>query len=99
VQFRVYCAVIAVFSLTPLALRAQESQLAPLPRFRANPEANSLATPVPQVDPADSAKGKAIPQQTDPLPQEAQEIRSGTLTDDRTSICRCYFDLRESSTT
>ena len=80
-QFCAYCAVLIVFFLTPLALRAQDLQLAPLPLSRRNPGPNPIITLVPQPDTPDLAKEKAIPQQTASPPQDSQEIRSGTSND------------------
>src|ERR1700737_1608278 len=81
VQSCFYCAVVVVFFLTPLGLGAQELQLGPLLFSRANSASDSMIALVPQVDPADSAKESAIAQQTAPLPQESQEIKSGTSND------------------
>ena len=80
-QFSAYCVVWFSFVLTPLALRAQELQLAPLPLCRENPVSNSTIAPVPQLDPADSGDEKTLPKQTAPLPQELQETKSATSND------------------
>jgi hypothetical protein len=81
VQFCGYCAAAVVFFLTPVALWGQELQLAPLPIPRAYPASNSMIALAPQLDLAGPVKENAIPQQATPLPQESQEIRSGTSND------------------
>ena len=70
-----------VFFLTPLVSWGQDLQLAPLPLSRTNPGPNPIITLAPQLDELDLANEKAIPQQTAPLPQDSQEIRSGTSND------------------
>jgi len=80
-QFCVYCAMVLVFLQTPLALRAQELQLALLPLARANPASNSIITPALQLNPAISTEEKAGPRQRTSWQQDSQEPRSGTSND------------------
>jgi hypothetical protein len=70
-----------VFFLTPLALGGQELQLAPLPLSRANTASDSIITPVPRPDAADSSDEKAFPRQTTPSAQQPQETKNATSND------------------
>ena len=70
-----------MFFLTPLALRAQELQLAPLPLCRENPAPDSIITLAPQLDAEDSSKEKAGPPRTVSSPEESQETKSATSND------------------
>jgi hypothetical protein len=80
-QFPVYGAVLAGLLLTPLRLRGQELQGAPVPLSDVDIASNPTIAPVPQPGVAVSAEPKAMPQQTAPSPQESQEEKSGTSND------------------
>jgi len=81
VQFCIYCAIVVVFFLTPVAMWGQELQLANLPLSRASTAPDSIIRLAPLPDAAGLSEEKTFPQQTIPPLQEPQEIKSGTSND------------------